>query len=130
MLECLRCFPTVSKEITMITARSFIAALGLFVLASLPARTQAQQPANPTMSFFITSVGSGRGANFGGLLGADKHCQTLAAAAGAGSKSWKAYLSQNGAAGHPSINAKDRIGPGPWFNARGMRIASSVAELH
>jgi hypothetical protein len=113
----------------IMTARSVISALGLFVLAALPVLTQAQQPANP-MSFFITSVGSGRGANFGGLLGADKHCQTLAAAAGAGNKTWKAYLSQNGAAGHPSINARDRIGPGPWQNAKGVLIANGVAELH
>jgi hypothetical protein len=114
----------------MTTARSLLAALALFTLAGpSSALAQATQPAN-TMSFFISSVGSGRGANLGGLLGADKHCQTLATAAGAGSKTWKAYLSQNGAAGHPSINAKDRIGNGPWHNAKGTLIASSVAELH
>jgi hypothetical protein len=114
------------EEITMITARSALATLGLLILvAPSPALAQAN-----TMSFFVSSVGSGRGANFGGLLGADKHCQTLAAAAGAGNRMWRAYLSQNGAAGHPSINAKDRIGTGPWYNAKGVRIASSVAELH
>jgi hypothetical protein len=114
----------------MTTARSLLAALALFTLAGpSSALAQATQPAN-TMSFFISSVGSGRGANLGGLLGADKHCQTLATAVGAGSKTWKAYLSQNGAAGHPSINAKDRIGNGPWHNAKGTLIASSVAELH
>jgi hypothetical protein len=114
----------------MMTVRSALAALALFTLAApSPARAQAAQPAN-AMSFFISSAGSGRGANLGGLLGADTHCQTLAAAAGAGSKTWKAYLSQNGAAGHPAINAKDRIGTGPWYNAKGVRIAGSVAELH
>jgi hypothetical protein len=114
----------------MTTARSLLAALALFTLAGpSSALAQATQPAN-TMTFFISSVGSGRGANLGGLLGADKHCQTLATAVGAGSKTWKAYLSQNGAAGHPSINAKDRIGNGPWHNAKGTLIASSVAELH
>jgi hypothetical protein len=114
----------------MMSVRSALTALVLFALAAQsPAVAQAPQSAN-TMSFFISSVGSGRGANFGGLLGADKHCQTLAAAAGAGSKTWRAYLSQNGAAGHPAINAKDRIGTGRWHNAKGVLIASSVAELH
>jgi hypothetical protein len=114
----------------MMSVRSALTALVLFALAAQsPAVAQAPQSAN-TMSFFISSAGSGRGANFGGLLGADKHCQTLAAAVGAGSKTWRAYLSQNGAAGHPAINAKDRIGTGPWHNAKGVLIASSVAELH
>jgi hypothetical protein len=82
------------------------------------------------MSFFITSAGSGNGANLGGLAGADKICQTLAAAAGAGSKTWHAYLSAAAANGQPAVNAKDRIGKGPWFNAKGVQVASSVADLH
>lgn len=91
---------------------------------------QAQQaPAQP-MSFFISSVGLGSGANLGGLAGADKHCQTLATAAGAGSRTWHAYLSTSAAAGQPAVNARDRIGKGPWFNAKGQQIARDVTDLH
>jgi hypothetical protein len=82
---------------------------------------------NPQLSFFITSAGPGDGANLGGLAGADKHCQTLAAAAGAGAKQWRAYLS---ATGTPPVNARDRIGRGPWTNAKGVVVATSVADLH
>ena len=85
---------------------------------------------NQPMSFFITSVGVGDGANLGGLKGADAHCQKLAAAAGGGSRTWRAYLSTTAAAGQPAANAKDRIGPGPWYNAKGVLIAQNVAELH
>ena len=107
------------------------ACLVAFVMAcaASPATAQQAQPAN-SMSFFVTSVGPGKGGNLGGLLGADRHCQMLAMAAGAGSKTWHAYLSENGSAGHPSINARDRIGSGPWYNAKGVLIASNVAELH
>jgi hypothetical protein len=89
----------------------------------------AAEPAAPQqpMTFFVTSVGLGDGANLGGLAGADKHCQTLAAAAGAGAKTWHAYLSTQGAG---AVNARDRIGAGPWFNAKGGRVAQSVADLH
>jgi hypothetical protein len=89
----------------------------------------AQQKPNP-MSFFITSAGSGNGANLGGLAGADKICQNLAAAAGAGNRTWRAYLSSAAAAGQPAVNAKDRIGKGPWMNAKGVVIAKSVEDLH
>ena len=82
------------------------------------------------MSFFISSVGSGNGANLGGLAGADKHCQSLAQAAGAGSKTWRAYLSQQGKDGAQAVNARDRIGSGPWYNAKGVRIARNVDDLH
>ncbi len=82
---------------------------------------------NNSMSFFITSVGSGNGANLGGLEGADAHCAALATAVGAGGKTWRAYLSTQGAGG---VNARDRIGTGPWFNAKGVQIAANVAELH
>jgi hypothetical protein len=91
--------------------------------ASAPA--QAQQGA--AMSFFITSVGLGKGGDLGGLAGADRYCQSLAQAAGAGSKTWRAYLSTQGPGG---VNAKDRIGNGPWFNAKGVQIAANVADLH
>ena len=88
----------------------------------------ASSPASKNdMSFFVTSAGSGKGADFGGLAGADRHCQSLASAAGAGGKTWRAYLSTTGAG---SVNARDRIGAGPWRNANGVVIANSVAELH
>ena len=89
----------------------------------------AQQPQQP-MSFFITSAGPGNGANLGGIAGADRHCQTLAQAAGAGGKTWRAYLSVSAANGQPAVNARDRIGNGPWYNAKGARIAQNVADLH
>jgi hypothetical protein len=82
------------------------------------------------MTFFVTSAGSGAGANLGGLAGADKQCQTLAAAAGAGNRSWRAYLSAGARDGQPAVNARDRIGSGPWRNAKGEVIATSVADLH
>jgi hypothetical protein len=83
--------------------------------------------APPPMSFFVTSVGAGKGADLGGLAGADMHCQTLAAAAGRGSSTWHAYLSTQGAG---AVNARDRIGNGPWANAKNQVIAANVAELH
>jgi hypothetical protein len=86
------------------------------------------QPSGP--SFFVTSKGSGKGADFGGLDGADRHCQTLAAAAGLPNRTWRAYLSSSATASTPAVNAKDRIGSGPWQNVRGDVIARNVAELH
>ena len=97
--------------------------VALCAAIAAPAVAQQQQ----SMSFFVSSVGSGMGGNLGGLAGADKHCQALAAKAGAGNRSWRAYLSTTGAGG---VNARDRIGSGPWYNAKGQLIASSVAELH
>ena len=91
-----------------------------------PTQQQPQQP----MGFFITSVGKGDGANLGGLAGADEHCLTLARAAGAGSRTWHAYLSAAAAAGQPTVNARDRIGNGPWYNAKGALIAWNVSDLH
>ena len=85
-------------------------------------------PAN--MTFFVTSVGSGKGADLGGLEGADRHCQSLAQAAGAGTRTWRAYLSTQPAGGNTAVNARDRIGRGPWQNAKGVVIARSVTELH
>lgn len=83
-----------------------------------------------SMSFFITSVGSGDGANLGGLAGADAHCAALAGAVGAGGKTWAAYLSTQAAGGQAAINARDRIGNGPWYNAKGTMIAANVGQLH
>jgi len=91
------------------------------------AAASAQQHA---MSFFITSVGSGNGADLGGLAGADAHCQRLAAAVGAGDRTWRAYLSTITADGNAAVNARDRIGSGPWYNAKGVLIAENVEQLH
>ena len=84
------------------------------------------------MTFFVTSAGTGRGADLGGIEGADKHCQSLAAAVGAGGRSWRAYLSTQGKAlNDPNVvHARDRIGSGPWHNAKGVQIARDVEELH
>jgi hypothetical protein len=82
------------------------------------------------MGFFITSAGPGDGANLGGLAGADAHCQRLAESAGAGGHDWRAYLSATAAAGQPPVNARDRIGDGPWYNAKGVLVAWNVADLH
>jgi hypothetical protein len=88
-------------------------------------------PKGPTpMSFFLTSQGSGQGANLGGLAGADAHCQRLATAAGAGARNWRAYLSATSVGSIPAINARDRIGAGPWSNAQGVVIAMNVDALH
>ena len=100
-------------------------AVVMSVLAVAPA--QAQSAAT---SFFVTSNGIGNGGNLGGLAGADNQCQTLAQAAGAGAKTWRAYLSTQAADGKPAVNARDRIGNGPWKNAKGVVIARDVAELH
>ena len=102
--------------------RMFGVAAVFALIMGLPGMTQ-----DNTMSFFITSAGPGDGANLGGLEGADRHCTMLAEAAGSSGKTWRAYLSTDGATG---TNARDRIGSGPWFNADGVQIAGSVAELH
>ncbi len=105
----------------------------ILTLAALPLLAQqpaAQKAPPPPMSFFITSVGSGDGANIGGLAGADAHCQKLATAAGSTNKTWKAYLSTQAADGKPAINARDRIGTGPWANAKGAVIGRDLAHLH
>lgn len=100
--------------------------IGLAALASTIVIAQSK----PQLGFFITSANPGKGADLGGLDGADKYCQTLAAAAGAGGRTWRAYLSTAAANGKPGINAKDRIGAGPWFNAKGVKVADNVADLH
>ena len=124
---------------------------GLFVLAAAAAivagsvlaaqNPPAGAPAAPAqgggrggppqpMGFFVTSVGLGKGANLGGLAGADAHCQALATAAGQGARTWRAYLSTTAGANAQAVNARDRIGTGPWYNARGALIANNVADLH
>jgi hypothetical protein len=93
------------------------------------AQQQAPDPAKP-LGFFVTSEGVGKGADLGGLEGADAHCQKLATAVGAGSRTWHAYLSTQATDGKPAVNARDRIGKGPWFNARGVQVARDVTHLH
>jgi hypothetical protein len=98
---------------------------------SLGTGAQAQQGgAAGDMTFFLTSVGPGNGADLGGLAGADGHCQQLAQAVGAGERTWRAYLSMQASGGQPAVNARDRIGPGPWQNAKGVVIAQDLDELH
>ena len=114
-------------------AHARIAAL---VIAPIVLAACATGPSTGPMGFFVTGTTPGQGGNLGGLAGADAHCQRLAAAAGAGSRTWRAYLSvpptfaQGGNAGVPAVNARDRIGKGPWYNARGMLIARDIDQLH
>jgi hypothetical protein len=102
------------------------ATVSAVLLAGWGMHAAGQPGANP-MSFFVTSANPGKGADFGGLAGADRHCQALATAAGAGGKTWRAYLSTTGAS---PVHARDRIGRGPWINAKGQTIAANVDELH
>src|ERR1700724_750754 len=111
---------TTKLKLTILASAALLSVVGAGVL-------QAQQNA---MTFFVTSVGSGKGGDLGGLQGADAHCQTLATAAGAGSKTWRAYLSSNTPPGGQPTNARDRIGTGPWTNAKGVVVAKDVADLH
>ncbi|MFZ0403187.1 MAG: lectin, partial [Pseudolabrys sp.] len=97
-------------------------AASLALLCAAPAYAQ-----QANMSFFVTSVGPGKGADLGGIAGADQHCQRLAQTAGAGTKTWHAYLSTQG---DGAMNARDRIGKGPWTNAKGVVVAASVDDLH
>jgi hypothetical protein len=103
--------------------------LAFLALASfgVSAPVQAQQS---TMTFFVTSIGPGKGADLDGLEGADRQCQALAQAVGAGNRTWRAYLSTQAVGGAPAVNARDRIGSGPWQNAKGVVIAKDVDELH
>jgi hypothetical protein len=114
-------------------SRVSIAALGAGAAALLAACAYSGSGAgaggNP-MSFFITSANPGKGADLGGLAGADRHCQALATAAGAGGRTWHAYLSTTATATSPAVNARDRIGRGPWRNAKGVVVAANLDELH
>lgn len=115
-------------------ARMNLALLASVALMSvgMTSGSQAQQqpPQSPNMTFFVTSNGPGKGGDLGGLEGADRHCQTLATAAGAGSKTWRAYLSTNAGAQGGPVNARDRIGKGPWQNFKGEVVAQNVDDLH
>jgi hypothetical protein len=111
---------------------TLLASAGVLTLVSCSIAQSPPPSGGKDMTFFITSVGTGKGADLGGLEGADQHCQSLAKAAGAGSRTWRAYLStQAPALNDPKfVNARDRIGSGPWHNAKGVMIANSVEELH
>ena len=107
-----------------------VAACALMLLDSSLARAQAPGPQPFPMSFFVTSVPIGKGGDLGGLAGADAHCQKLAAAVGSGNKTWHAYLSTQARPGMPAVNARDRIGQGPWHNSKKLPIAADLAELN
>jgi hypothetical protein len=111
------------KNAILTSLAVIVASLSLSWIAS----SQEQKSA---VTFFISSVGSGKGADLGGLAGADKLCQALAQAVGAGNRTWRAYLSTDATDGKPAVNARDRIGKGPWQNAKGVVIAKNVEELH
>jgi hypothetical protein len=113
------------KTLSNVISPACFALAALSLLAVQPARAQSADT-----GFFVTSTPIGNGGNLGGLAGADNQCQTLAQAAGAGAKTWRAYLSTQAADGKPAVNARDRIGNGPWKNAKGVVIAKDVAELH
>ncbi len=114
--------------------KQIVLKLFVIILASsascMTALAQSPPPQFPNMTFFITSKGGPAGANFGGIEGADRHCQGLATKAGAGSKNWRAYLSTQAVDGKPAINARDRVGTGPWINVKDVQIAANVDELH
>ena len=113
-------------------APSVFVVLALSISTTGNSQTPAAPPAPPPqpMSFFVTSVGPGDGANLRGLTGADEYCQTLAKGAGAGGRTWHAYLSSTAAGVQGPVNARDRIGAGPWYNSKGALIAWNVADLH
>src|SRR5215471_8818049 len=121
--------PTGEKSMHKTMRYSLLASAVLLLGVSSGAQAQ-QVPQAPNMSFFVTSIGPGKGGDLGGLAGADAHCQQLATAAGAGNKTWRAYLSTNQAGQGGAVNARDRIGNGPWQNFKGTVIATSVADLH
>ena len=111
-----------------------IAALALGITSGALAQQQPapppQLPQAPNMTFFVTGAGPGKGADLGGIAGADQYCQMLAQRHGAGAKTWHAYLSTQEADGKPAVNARDRIGNGPWQNFKGQVLATSVDDLH
>jgi hypothetical protein len=121
-------------ENNMNQSKLFLAAALLVGAASSGSAQQPaappQLPQAPNMTFFVTGAGPGKGADLGGIEGADQHCQTLAARHGAGGKTWRAYLSTQPADGKPAVNARDRIGNGPWQNFKGAVVATSLDDLH
>ena len=118
------------KSMMKLTQVATTASIAASVAISVVGCASMMQNEASGPSFFVTSAGSGQGADFGGLAGADKHCQTLAAAAGLGSRTWHAYLSNAATSSTKAVDARDRIGSGPWQNVKGVVIAKDVAELH
>ncbi len=118
-----------SSTRSAVLAAASIGAASL-LLAACAGSMMAPSGSSSGMSFFVSSTGSGRGADLGGLAGADRLCTSLASAAGAGNRTWRAYLSTTPNAGGAAANARDRIGTGPWRNAKGVVIAQNVSELH
>ena len=113
------------------TASTMVAAGLLALTASHASGAQGRgQAVRQPMGFFVTSVGIGRGGDLGGLAGADAHCAALAAAVGGGSRTWRAYLSTQARPGQPAVNARDRIGVGPWYNSTGGLISRNQSQLH
>jgi hypothetical protein len=115
---------------SMVMRWTMVATALLLALGFSPGAMAQQSAAPDDMTFFVTSVGVGKGADLGGLAGADQQCQQLAEAVGAGDHTWRAYLSTQAADGQPAISARDRIGQGPWRDAKGVVIARDLAELH
>jgi hypothetical protein len=124
--------PGILSVVKSTTARHvrIAAMLAIGVAAMGIAGAQDQPRRSPDMSFFVTSVGRGFGGNLGGLAGADAHCQRLATAVGSGNRTWRAYLSAPATVSSPAVQARDRIGKGPWINTLGVQVAASVAHLH
>jgi hypothetical protein len=120
-----------NRSIVLATCSIAAATVLLAACAGSMTAPAGSSASNTGMSFFVTSTGSGRGADLGGLAGADRLCSSLATAAGAGNRTWRAYLSTQSAAGSERpVNARDRIGTGPWRNAKGVVVANNVTELH
>lgn len=118
-----------------VSVQALIVTVALFGMTACeggeaPASDESAANQAAEMSFFITSSGPGDGANLGGLEGADAHCQMLADEAGAGGRTWRAYLSTQATEGQEAVNARDRIGSGPWYNANGVMVAEDVDDLH
>ena len=109
---------------------ALVASVAAVSLSSTAGQAQQPPPQSPNITFFVTSSGPGKGADLGGLEGADQRCQTLAQGAGAGGKTWRAYLSSNAARQGGAVNARDRIGPGPWQNFKGVVVAQNPDDLH
>jgi hypothetical protein len=118
------------SQMSRLTRFVSTASLACLALAPVTVHAQPSPPQSPDMTFFVTSTGLGNGADLGGLAGADRQCQALAQTVGAGTKTWHAYLSTQAAGNTPAVNARDRIGHGPWQNFKGEVIARDVEDLH
>src|SRR5215470_10886499 len=129
--RAMRHHQTIIRGVNTMKATLRLSILAATALIAFGAGAQAQQGAQaPNMTFFVTSVGGGKGGDLGGLAGADAHCQELAAAVGGGNKTWHAYLSTQARPGQPAVNARDRIGTGPWYNSKRVPVSDTQSELH